>query len=72
MEHFPEEISPGSHPGYKNIRVLMSGVGKEVFELHARVKNIEDEEMRNKIEEIIFSPSGLGWVQALEILRSIG
>jgi hypothetical protein len=53
------------------VHTLVAGAAKEIFELYDRIGNIEDEETKNKIEEMIFSPSGLGWFQALEILKSI-
>jgi len=54
-----------------SVHTLVAGAAKEIFELYDRIGNIEDEETKNKIEEMIFSPSGLGWFQALEILKSI-
>jgi hypothetical protein len=51
--------------------ILMHEIAKEVGELYDHTLQISDKDMLTKIWRIVYAVDGVGWYQALEILRTI-
>ena len=75
-EEFPDQIiDKGYTLDIKGGRVggfhlLMREVAKEVFELYDLIKAL-DGETKTKIWDMVYATDGVGWLQALEILRTL-
>ena len=61
------ELKGGSVGGYF---VLIRRVAEEVFELYDLIKTL-DAGTKTKIYNMVYAADGVGWVQALEILRTL-
>jgi hypothetical protein len=75
-EEFPDQIIDKGYTldikggRFSEFHLLMREVGEEVFELYDLIKAL-DEETKTKIWNMVYTAYGVGWLQALEILRTL-
>jgi len=63
--------TPGIVEWVNQTNMIMGEVAIEVDELYSRILQISDEDMEKKIWGMVYAVDGVGWLQALEILRTI-